>query len=99
MWVPGTVGISSGELRAPPFRHVVTESQAGPPQGTALTPGSAYSRATPALRPTPASFIQIVARNHPDCRRADECGSFAKRRTDGTEDIGRSGALICWRSR
>src|SRR5438045_1873750 len=71
MWVPGTVGISSGELRAPPFRHVVTESQAGPPQGTALTPGSAYSRATLALRPTPASFIQIVARNHPDCRRAD----------------------------
>src|SRR5207248_1341990 len=29
----------------------------------------------------------------------DECGSFAKRRTDGTEDIGRSGALICWRCR
>src|SRR2546425_10238053 len=70
MWVPGTVGISSGQLRAPPSRHVVTESQAAPPQWTAPTPGSAYGRAPPALRPTPASSVQIVARNHSDCRRA-----------------------------
>jgi len=27
----------------------------------------------------------------------DERCSFAQRRADGTEDVGRSGALICWR--
>jgi hypothetical protein len=49
-----------------------------PPLGAALTLGPAYGRATPALRPAPASSIQIVARRHPDCRRA------------GTHDVGLS---------
>src|SRR5208337_617899 len=72
MCLPGTVGISSGELRAPPFRHASRSRRPAPRGETAPTPGSAYGRATPNLRPTPASSIQIDARFHPGCRRADE---------------------------
>ena len=76
MCLPGTTGISSGELRAPPFRHLVTSCRPVPPPGTAPTPGSAYGRAAPNLRPTPASSIQIDALFHPVCRRANEVIPF-----------------------
>ena len=72
MCLPGTVGISSGELRAPPSRHASRSRRPAPPRGTVPTPGPAYGRATPNLRPTPASSIQIDAHIHPVCRRAGQ---------------------------
>jgi hypothetical protein len=83
--VPGTSGISSGQLRAPPFRHGVTESQARSPHaGTASTPGATYSRAAPDLRSHPTSSILIDARNHPDCRCAPVQGTSGNDALVGT---------------
>jgi hypothetical protein len=48
------------------------DRQGTPPVGEGRPPGSAYGRATPDLRPTPATLILIDAGNHPDCRCAIE---------------------------
>ena len=54
----------------PPSRHASRSRRPVPPKETVPTPGSAYGRATPNLRPTPASSILIDARIHPVLRRA-----------------------------
>ena len=48
-------------VESPAIPARVTELQADPQPGTASTRGPAYGRATPNLRPTPASSIQIAA--------------------------------------
>ncbi len=53
--------VSSGQLRTSPFRHPSRSRRRIPQPGTASTRGPAYGRATPNLRPTPASSIQIDA--------------------------------------
>ncbi len=63
-----------GPVESPPSRHA-SRSRRRPHRGTAQTPGPAYGRASPALRPTQASFVQIDARSiliaaaHPPPRR------------------------------
>jgi len=59
--------LSSGKLRTaiPARRHGVAGSS---PSGSEPTRRSAYGRASPALQPTSASLILIVAHCHPDCR-------------------------------
>jgi hypothetical protein len=53
--------VSSGQLRTSPFRQPSRSRRRIPCSGTALTRGPAYGRATPNLRPTPPSSIQIDA--------------------------------------
>ena len=70
MCLPDTGALSWG-VESPDIRLASRSRRSGPPQEAAPTPGSAYGRATPDLRPNPASSILIVGA--PGDRRKTVC--------------------------
>jgi integrase len=64
------------------------------PIGQGRPPGSAYGRATPNLRLTPAPLILIDALNHPDCRCAPGMAYYDKARGRWRANVSFGGARI-----